>query len=160
MSEGVTDLWMLSFALADIAVDHNRVRTRDFFSGTFDDSAVSAELHTGFVGKDGLGIKASSPSKIHKAMSAVDDDIVECLVNACRQNAADCTDDEIVHFVHHKGAMVRIKESRIYSPIGFLLTAVPKCFAGEAFRLYREAEGKRREEEAAAEAQRQAELAA
>src|SRR5215831_13023824 len=54
---------------------------------------------------------------------------------------------------------VRAGESRIYSPVGFLLTAVPKCFVGEAFRLYREVEAKRREHEAAAEARRQAELA-
>jgi len=55
--------------------------------------------------------------------------------------------------------LVRTGESRIFSPVGFLLTAVPKCFVGEAFRLYREVEAKRREHEAAAEARRQAELA-
>jgi hypothetical protein len=89
----------------------------------------------------------------------VDDDIVLRLINACKHNATDCTDDEIIHFVKQKGAMVQSSEGRIYSPIGFLMTAVPKCFVGEAFRLYRETETKRREEEAAAEAQRQAEWA-
>jgi hypothetical protein len=56
------------------------------------------------------------------------------------------------------GSLVRVRDSRIYSPIGFLLTAVPKCFSGEAFRLYREEQAKQREAEAVYEAKRQAEL--
>jgi hypothetical protein len=39
-----------------------------------------------------------------------------------------------------------------------LLTAVPKCLSGEAFRLYREEQKKRLEAEVANEAKRQAEL--
>jgi hypothetical protein len=109
-----------------------------------------------------LGTKASSSSsRVYEALSqyGVVDDIVLRLINACKQTAADCTDDEIIHFIKQKGAMVRTREGRIYSPIGFLLTAVPKCFAGEAFRLYREMKAKRREHEAITEARKLAELA-
>ena len=80
------------------------------------------------------------------------------LIETCKEQTPDCTEDEIVHFIHEKGSLVRMKDSRIYSPIGFLLTAVPKCLSGEAFRLYREEQKKHREAEAASEARRQAEL--
>jgi hypothetical protein len=89
---------------------------------------------------------------------AVDDDIVDRLIRNCKQQMPDCTDEEIIHFIEEKGSLVRVRDSRIYSPIGFLLTAVPKCLSGEAFRFYREEQVKRREAEAAYESRRQAEL--
>jgi predicted transcriptional regulator len=108
---------------------------------------------------DGFGKESSSV--LHEALSrygAVDDDVVRRLVRNCRTYAPDCTDAEIAHFIEEKGSLVRGRDSRIYSPVGFLLTAVPKCFAGEAFRLYRSECAKQREAEAAAEARRVAEL--
>jgi len=44
------------------------------------------------------------------------------------------------------------------SPIGFLLTSVPKCFVGEAFQQSRRAQKKARDREAAERAQREAEF--
>ncbi len=41
-----------------------------------------------------------------------------------------------------------VRTGRISNPIGFLLTAVPKCFLGETFQLYRAEEQKRLEREA------------
>jgi len=51
-----------------------------------------------------------------------------------------------------------MRDSRIYNPIGFLLTAVPKCLSGEAFRLYREEQMRVRAARDASEARRNAEL--
>jgi hypothetical protein len=90
-----------------------------------------------------IGIKSleqtSSSEAVYKALSqfgTVDDDVLQSLTASCKQAAPDCTDDEIVHFISEKGAMVRA--GRINNPIGFLLTAVPKCFSGDTFRLFRE----------------------
>jgi hypothetical protein len=98
---------------------------------------------------------------IHEALRSyglVDDDVFDRLLKGCRQQAADCTEEEIVHFIHLKGSLVKGRDSRIHSPIGFLLTAVPKCFSGDTFRQYRQAEARRRDEEAVRELGRQAEL--
>jgi len=122
-------------------------------------STVARETTTS-IGIDALGTPASS-SAIHEALSrygAVDDEVVRRLVRNCRQQAPDCIEEEIVHFIEEKGSLVRVRDSRIYSPVGFLLTAVPKCFSGEAFRLYRKEREKQREAEQAAEARRLAEL--
>ncbi|MBV9083282.1 MAG: hypothetical protein JOZ62_11435 [Acidobacteriaceae bacterium] len=94
----------------------------------------------------------SSSSTVYQALAiygAADDDVVTRLIQACRKHAADCSEEEIVHFIHEKGALVRAKDSRVYNPIGFLAAAVPKCFAGEAFRLYREQHSKSRDAETA-----------
>jgi hypothetical protein len=50
-----------------------------------------------------------------------------------------------VHFVREKARHIHKRESRIHSPVGFLLTAVPKCFCGETLKQYREEENRRRE---------------
>jgi predicted transcriptional regulator len=124
-----------------------------------DVSTVVRETTTS-IGNADLGTDSSS-SAIHQALSrygAVDDEVVRRLVRNCRLQAPDCTTAEVVHFIGEKGALVRVRDSRIYSPVGFLLTAVPKCFAGETFRLYRSECAKQREAEAAAEARRVAEL--
>jgi len=123
-----------------------------------DQSTVVREA-TILIGNDVLDTPASSA--IHQALrgyGAVDDEAVRRLVRNCRQQAPDCTEEEIVHFIAEKGALVRVRDSRIHSPVGFLLTAVPKCFSGEAFRLYRIEAARQREAEQAAEARRQAEL--
>ena len=112
------------------------------------------------IGTDVLGNPTSS-SAIHQALGnfgAVDDEVIHRLTKSCKQQAPDCTDEEIVHFIEEKSSLIRVRDSRIHSPIGFLLTAVPKCFSGEAFRLYRETQAKQREAEAVYEAKRRAEL--
>jgi predicted transcriptional regulator len=123
-----------------------------------DPSTVVRES-TILIGSDVLGTPASSA--IHQALygyGAVDDDAVRRLVQNCRQQAPDCTEEEIVHFIGEKGALVRVRDTRIHSPVGFLLTAVPKCFSGEAFRLYRQETARQREAQEAAEARRRAEV--
>jgi hypothetical protein len=79
---------------------------------------------------------------------AVDDEVVAHLITACRQNAPDCTIDEIVAFVEQKGAMIlQDRSGTIKRPIGFLLATVPKCFMGESFRLYRQAKFREEQKE-------------
>jgi hypothetical protein len=102
---------------------------------------------------------SSAHSAIHEALAAygqVDDDVVEQLFLACRAGAADCTEDEIVHFIHEKGKYVQKRESRVHSPIGFLITAVPKCFSGEAFQSYRNRRQKSQELDVGRESEEQA----
>lgn len=83
---------------------------------------------------------SSAHSAIREALAVygtADDDVVQELAAACKANAPDCSEEEIVHFIHEKGRYVQRRESRVHSPIGFLITAVPKCFSGEAFHNYR-----------------------
>jgi hypothetical protein len=97
--------------------------------------------------------KQTSSEAIYQALSKygpVDDDVLTRLIGNCRLATPDSTEDEIIHFIEEKGALVRA--GRIHNPIGFLLTAVPKCFSGETFRFYREEQARRREREAAAAA--------
>jgi predicted transcriptional regulator len=124
------------------------------------DMSTVVRQTTSLIGTDILGNDTSSAA-VHQALSnfgAVDDEVVHRLTKSCKQQAPDCTDEEIVHFIEEKGTLIRVRDSRIHSPIGFLLTAVPKCFSGEAFRLYRETQAKQREANAAYELKRQAEI--
>jgi hypothetical protein len=91
---------------------------------------------------------------------AVDDDVLIRLRSAAQGVCPDCTDEEIVHFIQTKGELIRRHSHEISSPVGFLLTAVPKCFAGEAFRLFRKARQEDREREAAERAEQGVELEA
>ena len=68
----------------------------------------------------------------------VDQDAVTRLVKKCREHTFNCSDEEISHFIHEKGLLIRGQGKRIQNPIGFLIDAVPKCFSGDAIRLYRE----------------------
>jgi len=116
-----------------------------------------------FIGSNEVQNKttATATAALYEALipyGGVDDESLTRLVKTCKQNAPDCTTEEIIYFIHEKATLVRGKESRIYNPMGFLLTAVPRCFSGEAFQLYRESQKKQREIEAAIEAKRQAEL--
>ncbi len=63
----------------------------------------------------------------------VDDEAASQLWRRCRENAADAKPDEVTHFIHLKAG-----KSGIRMPLGFLLTAVPKCFAGDSFQQFRE----------------------
>lgn len=62
----------------------------------------------------------------------VDDDAAAELWQRCIDNAPDARIDEVVHFIDLKAGKPGIR-----MPLGFLLTAVPKCFAGDAFRQFR-----------------------
>lgn len=90
--------------------------------------------------------QTSSSAPLLQALSQygpADDEVAQKLRDSCSSQAPDCSEAEIIHFIHQKAALIR--SGRISSPIGFLLTAVPKCFAGEAFTLYREEERKRQD---------------
>jgi len=93
-----------------------------------------------------------------KQYGVVDDDVLKRLRAETRKVCPDFTDEEIVHFIHSKGALIRKRDSRISSPIGFLITSVPKCFVGEAFEQFRKAQKEARDREAAERAQREAEF--
>jgi hypothetical protein len=75
-----------------------------------------------------------------------DDDAVNALVDACRSHAPDATAEEIAHFVREKGKLITRK---ITNPVGFLLTAVPKCFVSDSFREYREQRTRERSQQIA-----------
>lgn len=84
----------------------------------------------------------------------VDDEAADHLITACREHAPDATTEEICHFIAAKGEHV-LRRREVRNPVGLLQVAVPKCFQGESFRLYREAEGQKRAQmEAAAAAAR------
>ena len=88
-----------------------------------------------------LDNRASSYPLMAEALSsygASDDDVITKLLEACRHYAPDCLESEIIHYIREKGELIQRRESRVYNPIGFLMTAVPKCFSGESFQKYRE----------------------
>jgi hypothetical protein len=62
-----------------------------------------------------------------------DDDAKRSLIDACRKERPDSTDEEIAYFVRAKSDAAR----RAGNPIGLLLTAVPKCFVGDSFEQFR-----------------------
>ncbi len=107
---------------------------------------------TSSIGNNSLGQTSSSSEAIYEALSqfgAVDDDALKRLRASCREGAPDCSDDEIVHFIREKGELVRAGSIR--TPIGFLMTAVPKCFIGESFQHFRAKQGRLRKQQTEAE---------
>jgi hypothetical protein len=110
---------------------------------------------------DVLDNTSSSGSPVRGALlkyGPVDDDVLKQFVEACRQNAPDATEQEMVNFIEEKGGLIRAKESRVYNPIGFLMTAVPKCFSGETFRSYRERRDQQRNADKARGSEEQASM--
>lgn len=62
------------------------------------------------------------------------------LISNCRKNAPDATAVEIAHFVHEKGKLVIERAKRgnaVANAVGFLLTSVPSCLAGDALATAR-----------------------
>ena len=97
--------------------------------------------------------EAREPGIVFAAMRLYgnpDDDAVNALVESCRRERADATAEEIAHFIREKGKLITRK---IANPVGFLLTAVPKCFASDSFREYREQRMRERRQQAAREAE-------
>jgi hypothetical protein len=99
----------------------------------------------------GTAQETPSPSIVQAlrgCAGAPDDDAARRLSRECRRRAPDATDEEILHFIHLKAQTPGIR-----LPIGFLLTAVPRCFEGESFRQYRREEDRRRQALAREQAQ-------
>jgi hypothetical protein len=88
----------------------------------------------------------------------VDSGVIRRLRTETRRICADATDEEIAHFIHGKGELIRKRGSLIANPVGFLLTSVPKCFAGDDFLALRRARQEAREQEATERRQQEAEL--
>jgi hypothetical protein len=104
---------------------------------------------------------SSSDSLLFDALSqygVADDDVLKRLRTQTQNVCPDFTVEELVHFIHTKAQLIRKKNSGISSPIGFLLTSVPKCFVGEAFQLFRKAQREARERDAAERAQQEADF--
>ena len=96
--------------------------------------------------------EAREPGIVFAAMRLYgnpDDDAVNALVESCRRERADATAEEIAHFIREKGKLITRK---IANPVGFLLTAVPKCFASDSFREYREQRMRERRQQVPREA--------
>lgn len=62
-----------------------------------------------------------------------DDDAAIELWTRCRENAPAAEVGEVVYFIDLKAGKLGIR-----MPLGFLLTAVPKCFLGDSYRQFRE----------------------
>ena len=69
---------------------------------------------------------------LRRYISDVDDDGAAALWRRCLEQAPDARLEEIVHFIHLKAGKPGIRV-----PLGFLLTAVPKCFKGDSYRQFR-----------------------
>ncbi len=77
-------------------------------------------------------LESSAPDSILEALRrhdpAADEATATALWRRCRAVEPSATAEEVVRFIHLKGGQ----------PIGFLLSAVPRCFQGESFRQFRE----------------------
>lgn len=88
---------------------------------------------------------------LQRISPSFDDPAAELLWAECRSRIADCTGEEVAYYAETKAAVLRT--GKIQNPVGFLITAVPKCFEGESFRQFRleqtrlKEEQRRREEE-------------
>ncbi len=92
--------------------------------------------------------KTSSSAVIHRELNQyapADDDAAKQLLARCREIAPDCTEEEIVYFIRQKSSLLEKKKDTVYNPLGFLLTAVPRCFQPENLRSHR-AESLRQQE--------------
>ena len=107
--------------------------------------------------RKGSGVERDTPPKpppgpplaaivaaLREYLADVDDASAAALAAACREHTPDATDEEIAHFVRLKADLIQ-RMGNVKSPMGFLRTAVPRCFEGESFRQFREAEEQRRE---------------
>jgi hypothetical protein len=70
----------------------------------------------------------------------VDDEVAADLWSRCLENAPYAEVSELVHFIELKASKPGIRV-----PLGFLLTAVPKCFQGDSYRQFREERQRTRE---------------
>lgn len=77
-------------------------------------------------------LETSAPDSVLAALRrhdpAADEAAAAALWRRCRAVESTATAEEVVSFINLKGG----------KPIGFLLSAVPRCFQGESFRQFRE----------------------
>jgi hypothetical protein len=76
----------------------------------------------------------------------VDDEVIRRIIGDCKGKVPDSTFEEIAHFSRLTARRVS-RMRNVQNPIGLLIVQVPKCFEGESFRIYREAERMRKEAE-------------
>ena len=81
---------------------------------------------------------------VQETIGPIDSDAARRILENCYQRVPDATDDELDHYVRLTAFRIR-KSTRVENPIGLLIAQVPKCFEGEPFRQFREAEQQRRE---------------
>jgi hypothetical protein len=77
---------------------------------------------------------------IRSHLDDVDDHAAAELLRRCLENAPEAEIDEIEHFIHLKAGRPGIR-----MPLGFLLTAVPRCFTGDSYRQFRSERQRSRE---------------
>ena len=90
-------------------------------------------------GEETSSFLAPVVSALRKHIPDVDDEAAIELWNRCRENAPSAEVPEVVHFVNLKAGKPGIR-----MPLGFLLSSVPKCFAGDSYRQFREERQKQR----------------
>lgn len=90
-----------------------------------------------------------------EATGCGDDDAVRRMGEAAIAHAPDATDEEIAHFIREEAPRV-LRNKALDNPMGLLIRQVPRRFAGEGFRLYRDGVRRKRE---ADEAIRQEQIA-
>lgn len=81
---------------------------------------------------------------LHNISPTIDHEAAVLLWNECRARVTDCTVEEVLYFTGAKASI--LEPSKIRNPIGFLLAAVPKCFEGEMFNIFRRDQARRQEE--------------
>jgi hypothetical protein len=72
-------------------------------------------------------------SALRRYIPDIDDEAAADLYHRCLENAPTAQVAEVVHFIELKAGKPGIR-----MPLGFLLTAVPKCFLGDSYRQFRE----------------------
>jgi len=92
---------------------------------------------------------------LYQFVPAVDDAAATRLIQACLDRAPDATIEELLEFISLKAAQV-LRSPEVRNPMGLLQAAVPRCFEGESFRLYREVRQREKEAQKAQEAQTKA----
>jgi hypothetical protein len=82
-------------------------------------------------------LESSAPESILAALRQQDPEADEAAAAAlwrrCREVEPGAGVDEVIHFIDLKAG-----KPGMPMPIGFLLSAVPRCFQGEAFRHFRQ----------------------
>jgi hypothetical protein len=84
---------------------------------------------------------------LRRYSEVVDDAGIRQLQSNCRVQAPDCTEEEIAYFIRAKAEQVRSGQVAVRDLMGFLHTAVPRCFEGSAFREFRADQKVKRESE-------------
>lgn len=107
--------------------------------------------HSGRNSTQSSSAEIAAIAEVLSKYGPTDDAGADDLIRLCRKHAPDATTDEIVDLIRQKIGAVSIRGS----VFGFLKVALPRCFVGESFRLFRED----RRKVAAQEQSRNAELA-